>query len=184
MPGIFCIEQEWNEPGFCKKRNALPVLRALQCGGVESAHITVRTIQGFYSSLDRWLDTFECPHLYLFFHGEPGEISVGDAPVSLVELARFIGGRGRGRHIHFGSCGTLNVDPKVLRIFIRRSGIFSISGYTRDVCTAEAAALEILFFEQLSRRKPRAAAPQSFAKIDALAPGLIDGLGFRVFTNQ
>jgi len=186
MAEFYCIEQEWSESGFCRKRNALPVLQALKCGGSSFVHKTVNTPQAFFSSLDRWVEDRPMPPiLYLFFHGEAGEVSVDETPISLTDIAKFISGRGEGSHVHFGACSTLNVAPGVLREFIRCSGASSVSGYTRDVCTTEASALEILFFEQLAKRGPsRTSAPKAFRTIDQIAPGLVDSLGFRVFPRN
>lgn len=178
--GIFCIEPEWHDKGFCSQRNATPVLSALKCKGIGLRHVTVNSPESFFEELDRWL-VGQWAVLYIFSHGDSGEIFIGDEAIDLLEIANHISRRGRGRHVHFGACETFDLSPRRLLTFLDEGALASCSGYSCEVDTSEAVALEILFFDRMTQAMAALGTKRSALEAGgALPKELVRRLGFQV----
>ncbi len=92
--------------------------------------------------------------MYFCFHGEPENLCLsqnGKNKVSFDDLAEmaapyesFI-----SRHIHFGSCETLNCEEEIIRRFKRNVGAKTVSGYTECVDSTAAFINELAYFHQI-----------------------------------
>ena len=106
--GVFCLEGPWF--GVKDRTSMEPVLRLLETlkdYRVPYLHFDVGTREEFDFYLEKWAGaSFRETHpiLHLAFHGESGEIAVGEGrntSVTLDDLAERLEGRCKGRVIHF-----------------------------------------------------------------------------------
>lgn len=157
--GVFCLEGDWwHVTDRTTIEPALALLKANSEFNFDYLHRDVGVVEEFEHYLDKWtqrgLDRF--PILYLGFHGSPGYVDVGDgrrknAKISLDWLEERLEGKCAKRLIHFGGCGTLKVDARRLKRFLRRTNALAICGYCADTEWLEAAAFEILLLAALQR---------------------------------
>ena len=134
----------------------LPVLELLDGRNVlEYVHRDVGTTDELEYYLGKWLqrgyERFGTG--YLAFHGDAGALKVGRSWLGLDQLAEMIDGRGAGRVMYFGSCGTMAAPKGELAEFVRTTKLRAVCGYREDVDWIESAAFEILLVEALSRYK-------------------------------
>jgi hypothetical protein len=186
--GVFCLEADWW--GVKDKTSVEHLLRLLESIGsytVPYVHHDVGTREEFNFYLDKWKRSFTSyPILYLGFHGDSGGITVGEGRnnhVPLSDLAERLEGSCRGRVIHFGSCGTLDVHGHRLNAFLKRTGALAVCGYQETVDWIESAAFDLLVLGGLQGVSfRRTSSMEKFA--DELrkvtAPGLARNLGFRM----
>ena len=102
---------------------------------------------------------------------------VGSEDYTLEDLADFMGKRAEGRILCFGSCDTMRVPNDRARLFLKATGVRAICGYTRSVEWVASAAFEMLLIDALTLSDARI--DTGFRRLEKLAPGLIDELGFR-----
>ena len=186
--GIFCLETHWS--GVKGKSTVEPVLRLLETlSGYNTPYrrYDVGTREEFDFYLKKWCGTTfsDFPILYLSFHGAPGELQVGegrDKSLSLGDLAERLEGGCRGRVLHFGSCGTVDVHGRELKKFLARIRALAVCGFRENVDWLESAAFDMLvlgglqgtsFLRTSSMRKFNHDLKQS-------APGMYRRLGFRM----
>lgn len=153
--GVFCLEGDW-DPDLRRQGSVEPILQMLASVGLaEYVHRNVATIDQFTYYLQRWslkkYDSFGL--LYLPAHGSGNELHLGKDSVSLDHIGEVLEGKARGRVIHFGGCDTLDIDDEVLRSFAKRTGASAVTGYRATVDWLEAATLEAVLLERLSRGK-------------------------------
>lgn len=172
-----------------------PVLRLLETlrgSRVPYLYFDVGTREEFDFYLGKWVGaSFRETHpiLYLAFHGDTGEISVGEgrgASVTLNDLAERLEGRCKGRVIHFGSCGTAAAHGRELKKFLVRTEALAVCGYKEQVDWLESAAFDMLVLGRLQGA--------SFVQISSLekfdrelkgtASGLYKKLGFRMWCRD
>lgn len=186
--GVFCLEGDW---WHVKDKTTIePALELLAANGefaFDYIHRDVGVVAEFEYYLDKWVQKglSRYPILYLGFHGDEGEISVGDArlregKIDLDWLGERLEGKCAKRLIHFGSCGTLAVNGHTLNRFVRRTQALAVCGYRTDTGWFEAAAFEILLLAELQRwawdRRGMAAVERNIKK---KAAGLVRALQFR-----
>ena len=186
--GIFCLETHWW--GVKGKSTVEPVLRLLETLSGYNApyrHYDVGTREEFDFYLKKWCGTTfkDFPILYLSFHGAPGEAHVGegrDKSLSLDDLAGRLEDGCRGRVLHLGSCGTVDVHGRELKKLLGRTGALAVCGFREEVDWLESAAFELLvlgglqgasFLQTSSLRK-------FDQELKGSAPGLYKQLGFRM----
>ena len=138
--GVFCLEGPWW--GVKDRTSIEPVLRLLETHTdyrVPYLHFDVGTREEFDFYLKKWAGaSFRETHpiLYLAFHGDEGEISVGEGrstSLTLDDLAERLEGRCKGRVIHFGSCGTAAAHGRELKKFLARTEALAVCGYREEV---------------------------------------------------
>ena len=117
-------------------------------------HYDVGTCEEFDFYLKKWRGTTfnDFPILYLSFHGAPGELHVGegrDKSLSLEDLAERLDGGCRGRVVHLGSCGTVDVHGRELKKFLSRTGALAVCGFRENVNWLESAAFDMLVLGRL-----------------------------------
>ncbi len=133
--------------------------------------------------------------LYLAFHGtkrrQRGRTSTSvwisdadDGQVTLSELADVLGSNLVDVVIHFGSCWTMAADTGYLTDFVKRTKVKAVAGYTKPVDWVQSAAMDLLFFDRISRDTGRAAASDAIYKDAAMQSRLKTSLGFEIFPAQ
>ena len=124
------------------------------------------------------------PILYLAFHGKSRAIWLGERrenSLNLSELAELLDGSCRGRVIHFGTCGTLDIHGREINTFLRQTGALAVSGFKKDVDWLRSAAFEILVIDGLQEVSFTRPGMRRFErKLKETAPGLFRNLGFRM----
>ena len=154
--GIFCLEGGW-EKDLRGRTTVGPVLELLETShypSIRSIHRNVATRGELKHLLQEWaLKKYDhYPILYLGFHGDPGILFLRGGqrnPVELDWLAECLAGRCRGRIVHFGSCGTLNLHGNRLNHFLRVTRALAVSGYRTDVDWIQSAAFELVLLSAL-----------------------------------
>lgn len=189
--GVFCLEADWW--GVKDKTSVEHILRLLESIGgytVPYVHHDVGTREEFNFYIDKWKQSFTSyPILYLGFHGDSRGITVGEGRnnlLSLSDLAERLEGSCRGRVVHFGSCGTLDVHGHTLNTFLERTGALAVCGYKEEVDWIASAALDLLVLgglQDVSFR--RTSSMKKFAEElrKDTAPGLARNLGFRMHVH-
>ena len=188
--GVFCLETaSWD--GIRDRSSMEHVLRLLETTKyrVSYLHFDVGTREEFDFYLKKWGqakvgDTY--PILYLGFHGDPGEIEVGEGhhgSIALDDLAGRLEGRCGGRIIHFGSCGTLAVHGRELKKFLARTEALAVCGYKEEVDWLECAAFDMLVLGRLQDASfLQASSLEKFDReLKGAASGLYRRLGFRMW---
>ncbi len=149
--GIYCIEGVWPER---YETSAKPVLELLgDYHEIPTVHRIATSEKQFKSRLQQWVNAdWSFAILYLWYHGSPESISpAGDDSVTLENIEDILAGRCSKCLIHFGSCKTLQLDPKRVGRFLERTGAVAVSGYTKDVGWIEPIALELLYLDYLQQ---------------------------------
>lgn len=166
--GIFCLEDDWWKD-FNRTSTVQPILSLISQGvqmDVPHVHRDVGTIEELAYYLRRWSQAGSAQYgiLYLAFHGRHGAIFVGDrrrrnAEVTLDHLAEMLGEGLTGRIVHFGSCETMGVDKRVIRRFLKRTGLVAAAGFKSQVDWLSSAVFDVLLFEAMLRHSltPRGA---------------------------
>ena len=186
--GIFCLEGHWW--GVKDTTTVEPVLRLLETlSGFNTSYrrYDVATREEFDFYLKKWCGASfnNFPILYLGFHGDAGEIFVGEGRASafpLEDLAECLAGRCKGRVVHLGSCGTVGVHGRRLKKFLNLTGALAVCGYTKQVDWLESAAFDILVLGGLQNESfLRTSSMWRFdEKLKKKASGLYRHLGFRM----
>lgn len=185
--GIFCLEGHWW--GVKDQTTVEPVLTLLnsQAGyKVPYRRYDVATREELDFYLRKWRSTSfsRFPILYLGFHGSPGELHLEEGRVlSLEDLAERLEGGCKGRVVHFGACGTVDVHGHRLRRFLTRTCARALCGFRAQVHWLESAAFDMLVLGGLQDASFRQTS--SMRKFDQelkrSAPGLYKQLGFRMW---
>lgn len=192
--GIFCLEGDWwgqlDKPSSI--RPALELLNAWEPYRIPFVHRDVATRAEFESYVRKWCQkgSSRYPILNLAFHGTPGHLYLGDGRirenrVCLDELAELLAGRCTRRIIHFGSCGTVQVNGHALNRFLRTSGALAVCGYREDVEWLQSSAFELLVFGAMQRNSlTRSGAAAMKRRIEHESGRLAKTLGFRMVVRQ
>lgn len=114
---------------------------------------------------------------YFGFHGSSGEIEIGKNILTLEDFADLLGGRCAGRVIHLGSCSTVDVSPKRLKEFVKRTKARAVCGYREDVDWIESAAMDLLVIESIAHYERIDA---SYNWLRSQHAGFVRRLGFRM----
>jgi hypothetical protein len=192
MNGVFCLEADWygDNNRSATVRPILELLGQSASGKVDFVHRNVATREELAHHLRRWRRSSSFRVLYLAFHGGPGRIYLGhrqrrsDA-ITLDELG-IMAGRGLSeRVVHFGSCSTLGVDRRVVRRFLRHTGITAATGFASDLNWFRSTVFELLVLANMVERRTnlRGVRRLESALLREL-PSLRRELGFRVVVNE
>lgn len=187
--GVFCLEGPWW--GVKDRSSVEPVLRLLETHAdsrVPYLHFDVGTREELDFYLKKWTGaSFRETHpiLYLAFHGETGEIRVGEgrgASVTLDDLTERLEDRCKGRIIHFGSCYTAAAHGRELKKFLARTEALAVCGYKEEVNWLESAAFDMLVLGRLQDASfLQVSSVEKFDReLKSTASGLYRRLGFRM----
>lgn len=156
--GIYCIEGLWEEHNIQDKSSVLPILDLLEkrnyCDYIYHDCATKEELEFF---LNKWkLKSVQekYPILYLAFHGEKGCIFLNNkVKYSLDELAEYLVLKCIGKVIYFGSCSTLNMDKRLIKSFLNKTGAIAAVGYKSDIDWIQSTACDLFVFEALQTDK-------------------------------
>ena len=150
--GVFCLEGLWKNDlrtpstvqpllAFLKQNTEIPYIYR-DCGTLSEFEFYISKFsQSQYKSY---------PILYLAFHGKPGKILLsGRQEYQITAIGEFLNGKCRGRIILIGSCSVLDIDKRILKTFLRKSGALAVLGYTNDVHWMRSSAFEMLILSEL-----------------------------------
>jgi hypothetical protein len=156
--GIYCLEAPWDHKNIQDRASVLPMLDLLKntghCDYIFHDSATKEELE-FY--LEKWGSkkiNVKYPILYLAFHGESGCIRLsGRTKYNLEDLSNFLENKCIGKIIYFGSCSTLNLDKRVIKKFLEKTGAIAVIGYQNDVDWIQSAACDLFVFEALQKDK-------------------------------
>ena len=192
--GIFCLEGDWW--GKLHKGSSVePILELLHQWDpyyVPYVRRDVATRSEFEYYVSRWAQKSMAayPILYLAFHGESSELTIGDRRVaenrvSVAELGDMLEGRCHGRMIYFGSCDTLDLHGNSINAFLRKTGATAVCGYRRDVEWLEATAFELVVMSAMQiHSMTRQGAAAMRRRIDLRAGVLAKTLRFHMVIRK
>ncbi len=177
---IVCLDTVWSQEDLEIDLSVRPLLDLIaKTQGVKRIHLCCNTYAEFAFNLHLVAQYAEYCHLYLSFHGNPGELALSDGTaVTLEELASEIGQEFAGWTFHFGSCGTLDVTAKRAQEFLAATGAEMAIGYTEAVNWIESAALDLLIMQGVQGHTSMAEFWQQFAD---RYPDLVAYTGLRAF---
>jgi len=157
--GIFALEtSQWY--GNLKCRTSVrPMLSMLEDSSLKVPYIyrDVAVHEEFWHFLKKWTQkAYEnYPILYLLFHGEPGQIIVGEGKNNEIELntvAERLEGKCKGKIIIFSSCSTLDKNARWMNSFLRSTKAEAVIGYRIDVDWMESVLFEMLLLCEFQSR--------------------------------
>jgi hypothetical protein len=156
--GIYCVEGLWDHRNIQDKSTVLPILDLLEkkgyCNYIYHDCATRNELEFF---LDKWKNktiSEKYPILYMAFHGQEGCIKITHKEkYSLEELGDLLEGKCSGKVIYFGSCSTLNIDKRIIKNFLERTGALAAIGYKTEVDWIKSAACDLFVFEALQNDK-------------------------------
>lgn len=180
---VFCLEGQWFED-LEYQASLRGILDLLKSWEVIDDFIfrDVGTAEEFRKFAGRWANEYD-DYLLAYFasHGSGGHIWLdGDVCVSISEVAAILEGACKGRVVHLGGCSTLKTRDGAVAEFLAQTGARAVCGYTADVDTVEAAALEMMLIEALASRSRIGDGLNAFVKSTAFK-GLGRDLGFVVW---
>ncbi|NJK81075.1 MAG: hypothetical protein HC914_14740 [Chloroflexaceae bacterium] len=177
---IACLESLWDDEIEENPLSILPVLELIaRLYEVRFIRLTCNTEGEFAYNLDLISKEKRYDILYFAFHGEPGTLYLHDeTELTLDVLADLMKRRFAGWIVHFGSCGTMDIEEEALATFAERTGVAMLVGYTEAVDWGESAALDLLFFTAI----------QSYVDLNAFwnyfsarYSDIIDATGFCIY---
>ena len=154
LPGIFCLEGEWNPEDLSSRTSVEPILDLLERLGLATTiHRDVATTAELTFYLGKWVQRryVRYPILYLACDGDAGALWLGSDGIGFDELAALLEGKCAGRTLLFGACLTLKLPDEDLLGFVRRTGAKAVVGYEKPVDWLDSAAFETLLLERLAR---------------------------------
>lgn len=149
---IACLESLW-DADVENKLTVIPLLELIaSINSVRFTHLTCNTLKEFEFNLRSLPHRRNYRILYLAFHGNPGEIQLGDGTcVTIENLASMMARRFAGWIVHFGACGTLEVANASLSEFYRQTEVAMMIGYRNDIDWTESAAMDLILLDLLQR---------------------------------
>jgi len=152
---IFCLEGDWQRD----LRNKSSITASLmflhqnfdiqyiykQCGTKENLQ--------YYLSIWKQKKYKNYSICYLAFHGKNDSIQVGKELIGLDELGDMMEGACKDKIIHFGSCQTLNTDPRNIIRFLEKTGALCVCGFKTEIDFLESSVFDMLLIEMFQKYK-------------------------------
>jgi len=152
---VFCLEGDW-EKDLRKKSSISAALDFLQANcNIQYIHKNCGTKENlkYYLSLWKRAQYKDYSICYLAFHGHPEIIEVGEEHVDLEELATMMNGSCVNKIIHFGSCSTLDTDPRKVRQFLNTTQALCVCGFRTDIDFLESSVFDMLLMQKFQEYK-------------------------------
>ncbi len=152
---VFCLEGDWNI-NLLKQNSVQAALEFLKLNRkINYIHRHCGTKENLKHYAEQWqLKRYaNFSILYLAFHGKPGLILINKKPVTLDELATFLGSNCHDRIIHFGSCATLNTDNRHIKRFLRKTNALCVCGFGKEIGFIEGSVFDILLLDKFQEFK-------------------------------
>lgn len=184
--GVFWLEIERWGPG---NSDTTTISHWFNLNGIPCIGRKVEDISQFHAGIEEWMSTHALTHpiLYLAFHGEAGQLIVGDYEdyenwLGLRHIEDLFVSRGQGGLLYFASCGTMGVKKRRLQEFLENTGFCGVCGYRSQVEWIESAMFDMMFLSKLAGLSLRdgAALRQIKDSIKADLRGLYKRLQFRM----
>jgi hypothetical protein len=149
---IACLESLW-DTDVENKLTVVPMLELIaRINYVRFTHLTCNTLNELEFNLRSLPRGRNYRILYLAFHGDPGEIQLGDGTcIPLEKLASMMARRFAGWIVHFGACGVLEVPNADLSEFYRQTEVAMMIGYRNNIDWVESAAMDLILLDLLQR---------------------------------
>jgi hypothetical protein len=181
LKDIACLESLW-DTNVENKLTVAPLLELIaSINYIRFTHLTCNTLDELEFNLRSLPSRRTYKILYLAFHGNPGEIQLGDDTViPLEKLATMMGRKFAGWIIHFGTCGTLQAPRPRLRTFFRETRVAMLLGYRKDVDWIESAAMDLILLDWLQSYK---SLPSMWKRVRGSYRDLIAATGLTVFSG-
>lgn len=190
VKGLYCLEVgEW----FGQMRHKHSVEPALELlarspNKIRYLHRGIATESEFRFYLNKWVQEQQngYPLLYLAFHGSRGVIDLKkengrSVEFPIADLFQLLEGKCRGRIIHFGGCGVIDIHGHTANRYLRQSGALALTGYADEFDWTLSAYFEMLFFNELqNHRMTQKGMINLRDELKKTAVGLVKKLGFRM----
>jgi hypothetical protein len=150
--GIFCLEIAAWGPG--DTTTVFDYLLGLQ--SIPTVGRKIENSNQFLAGIDEWVseyaDTY--PILYLAFHGDAGQLIVGDYPnrdncFGLRQIEDHLCSNGADGILYFASCGTMAVEKQRLLEFLANTGFAAVCGYRGTIDWNESANFDRMLLSKL-----------------------------------
>lgn len=175
---IACLESLW-DTDIEDRLSVSPILEIVsKMDGVNYTHLTCSTVEELKFNLNLLKRKRGYGILYLAFHGRPGKIILAKSPIDIEKLATFMGKGFKDWIVHFGTCGTIDVERERIKNFIGATGVSMVLGYKRGVDWIDSAALDLLILDWLQEYKDMTKFWENFKKV---SKGLISITGLKAF---
>jgi hypothetical protein len=160
MPGIICLEGNWNESNLSKENTVAPILQHLSTNmNIKVIHkhcSTVEQLKYYFNLLSENRKYKGYGIIYLAFHGSSGNIYLDKHNyISLAELMELSVNNKKtknifeDRKVHFGCCTTLK-NEKISHEFLKATGAKLITGFVKKIDFHDSAAFDLLFLGKLA----------------------------------
>jgi len=172
--GIFCLEGLWNAD-LRKRSSVQPILELLEKNSsIPYIYADCATVPEFEFYLKKWQQKkySDYPILYLAFHG------------SLEEISGMLQAKCENRIILFASCGTINIDLRQLKSFLKNTNALAICGYKLVVPWIHSTALELMILSELQNNSFDGRGLSSIESRLTRISGLFEDLEFRIVTRK
>lgn len=181
LPGIFCLEGDWNVR-LDSPQSMRPMLDLLSNAGmVKVIHRDIASRGDFDHYVKRWVGSYSSYAVGAFaFHGTRETLHLGADTMTLEDFKSVLAGKCKGRVLYMGSCKTLATTDDALKDLCKVTGASAVAGYTKDVDFVEAAAFEALLLSDLAYATRMKAAYQ---RMSTNYGDLCRRLGFRMATS-
>lgn len=177
---VFCLEGNWQDD-LTEKDSLEPLLQLLTCHGeLDYIRRDVATKAELVFYIKQWARRKynEYDFGYFAFHGSDGQaIKLSDGTkLSLNAFANLLGNAASRKVVHIASCHGLKVSQRQLDSFLDKTKALAVCGYTEEVDTLDAAALELLLMGELrgNWRDPEA----RFRRLHRSFGDLVERTGF------
>jgi len=184
--GIFCLEGLWNAD-LRKRSSVQPILELLEKNSsIPYIYADCATVPEFEFYLKKWQQKkySDYPILYLAFHGSENGIWISDEFLTLEEISGMLQAKCENRIILFASCGTINIDLRQLKSFLKNTNALAICGYKLVVPWIHSTALELMILSELQNNSFDGRGLSSIESRLTRISGLFEDLEFRIVTRK
>jgi hypothetical protein len=150
--GIFCLETAAWGPG--DTTTVFDYLQGLQ--GIPIDGRKVENSDQFLAGINEWVTEYAgaYPILYLAFHGDAGQLIVGDYTnrdncFGLRQIEDYLSSNGADGILYFASCGTMGLEKKRLQEFLANTRFAAVCGYRGRIDWNESADFDQMLLSKL-----------------------------------
>jgi hypothetical protein len=176
---IFCLEGDWDSD-LTQKCGIKPILDFVSANlSIDVIHRSCAT----HDNLNYYLTEFMEPKykeyeiIYFAFHGQPGQLQVGDTLISIEDISKICKNGLRGKIVYFGSCLTMKIDRRRIDKFLKETKALAVIGYKTEVDFMDSSMLDIAILTALQNHKDMRKVEND---IKTKHPRLIKELKFRM----
>jgi hypothetical protein len=190
---IAVVESTWFQHKNTSVRGLFELIADIDCDNPHKYHYEMANSEAALKEAIPRIGSYrQCKYLYLAMHGDEAGLQLANNErLSRAELRNLLK-KIKAQHgstlsgIYLGSC-LFGTQKLAEFIFAEEVGINWIAGYFEEVSWIKSSALDLLFFNELiSEQDTSEIARINRTTGDLLdtAPGLVEKLGFGVFTRK